>query len=124
MAAWSAYGGGINMPALDKLAENGMISSNWHTTALCSSTRSTLLTGRNHHLNGMAGITEVVTGFPGSHGLVPKESATIAQLLQDAGYSTFWLGKNHNVPEQDVASGATRGRWPLSMGRARCRFAA
>jgi arylsulfatase len=116
LAAWSTYGGGINMPTLDKIAAQGLIYTNWHTTALCSPTRSTLLTGRNHHLNGMAGITEVATGYPGSNGHIPKETATVAQILQDGGYSTFWLGKNHNVPEQDVASGASREHWPLSMG--------
>lgn len=116
LAAWSPYGGGINMPTLDKLAENGLTYSNWHTTALCSPTRSTLLTGRNHHLNGMASITETAVGFPGGNGRIPKETATIAELLQDAGYSTFWIGKNHSVPEQDVASGASRDRWPLGMG--------
>jgi arylsulfatase A-like enzyme len=116
MAAWSAYGGGINMPTLDRIAENGLIYTNWHTTALCSPTRSTLLTGRNHHVNGMAGITETASGFPGSNGHIPDETATIAQILQDGGWSTFWLGKDHNVPEQDVASGASRDRWPLAMG--------
>jgi arylsulfatase len=116
LAAWSTYGGGINMPTLDKIAAQGLIYTNWHTTALCSPTRSTLLTGRNHHLNGMAGITEVATGFPGSNGHIPKEAATVAEILQDGGYSTFWLGKNHNVPEQDVASGASREHWPLEMG--------
>jgi arylsulfatase len=116
LATWSPYGGRVNMPALDKIAENGIIYTNWHTTALCSPTRSTLLTGRNHHLNGMAGITEVATGFPGSNGHIPNECATIGQILQDGGYSTFWIGKNHNVPEQDVAMGASRKRWPLEMG--------
>ena len=58
LAAWSPFGGRINMPTLQKLADNGLIYSQWHTTALCSPTRSTCLTGRNHHLNGMACITE------------------------------------------------------------------
>jgi len=64
----------------------------------------------------MAGITEVASGFPGSNGRIPDACATVAQIRQDGGYSTFWLGKNHNVPEQDVASGASRSRWPLEMG--------
>src|SRR5499426_659962 len=68
LAAWSAYGGRINMPTLDALAANGLIYTQWHTTALCSPTRSTILTGRNHHLNGMAQITEGASGFPGHHG--------------------------------------------------------
>ena len=116
LAAWSAYGGGVNMPTLDKLAANGLTYSNWHTTALCSPTRSTLLTGRNHHQNAMASITEAAGGFPGMSGRIPHSAATIGQILQDGGYSTFWVGKNHNVPETDVASGASRDRWPLRMG--------
>jgi arylsulfatase A-like enzyme len=116
LAAWSPFGGGINMPTLQKLADRGLRYSQWHTTALCSPTRSTLLTGRNHHLNGMAAITEGANGFPGAHGRIPLECATMPQILQDHGWSTFWLGKDHNVPEQDIASGATRKQWPLQQG--------
>jgi arylsulfatase len=116
MAAWSPYGGRINMPTLDKLAAQGLRYTQWHTTALCSPTRSTILTGRNHHLNGMAAITEAANGFPGASGRIPPQAATIGQILQDNGYSTYWLGKDHNVAEQDVASGASRKQWPLQMG--------
>ncbi len=116
LAAWSPYGGRINMPTLERLANQGLRYTQWHTTALCSPTRSTILTGRNHHLNGMAAITEGANGFPGASGRIPPQAATVAQILQDNGYSTFWLGKNHNVPEQDVASGASRKLWPLGMG--------
>jgi arylsulfatase len=116
LAAWSPYGGRINMPTLDRLAANGLTYTQWHTPALCSPSRSTILTGRNHQLNGMASITESANGFPGSTGRLPDQSATIGQILQDAGWSTFWVGKNHNVAEQDVASGATRKQWPLQKG--------
>jgi arylsulfatase A-like enzyme len=116
LAAWSPYGGRINMPTLDKLAQNGLTYTQFHTVALCSPTRSTLLTGRNHTLNGMAAITEASNGFPGWAGRIPPQAATIAQILQDTGYSTFWLGKNHNVPEQDVAEGGDRKTWPLGQG--------
>jgi arylsulfatase A-like enzyme len=116
LAAWSPFGGRINMPTLQKLADRGLTYSQWHTTALCSPSRSTLLTGRNHHLNGMAAITEAASGFPGSNCRLPLECATIGQILQDAGWSTFWVGKNHNVAEQDVASGASRAQWPLQRG--------
>ncbi len=116
LAAWSPFGGGINMPTLQKLADNGLMYSQWHTTALCSPTRSTLLTGRNHHLNGCACITEGSNGFPGHMARIPEQCATIGQILQDGGWSTFWLGKNHNVPETDVALGASKKSWPLSMG--------
>jgi len=115
-ATWSPFGGRVNMPTLQKLADRGLVYSQWHTTALCSPTRSTFLTGRNHHLNGMSCITEGAQGFPGWSGRIPDECATIGQVLQDAGWSTFWLGKNHNVAEQDVAPGASRQRWPLQMG--------
>jgi arylsulfatase A-like enzyme len=116
MASWSPYGGRINMPTLQRLADQGLRYTQWHTAALCSPTRSTILTGRNHHLNNMASITEGAEGFPGASGRLPAQAATIAQVLQDNGYSTFWVGKNHNVPEQDVASGASRRQWPLQLG--------
>jgi arylsulfatase len=115
-AAWSPFGGGINMPTLQKLADNGLMYSQWHTTALCSPSRSTLLTGRNHHLNGMAAITETASGFPGSNCRLPAECATVGQILQDSGWSTFWIGKDHNVTEQDIASGGDRSQWPLQRG--------
>lgn len=115
-AAWSPYGGRIQMPTLDKLAANGLTYTQWHTCALSSPTRSTFLTGRNHHLNGMAAITEAANGFPGSSGRIPDQCATLADVLRDNGYSTFWLGKNHNVAEQDLASGASRKEWPLRKG--------
>jgi arylsulfatase len=115
-AAWSPFGGAINMPTLQKLADNGLMYSQWHTTALCSPSRSTMLTGRNHHLNGMAAITEAASGFPGANCRLPDECATVGQILQDAGWSTFWIGKEHNISEQDVASGANRSQWPLQRG--------
>lgn len=116
LAAWSPFGGGINMPTLQKLADRGLLYSQWHTAALCSPTRSMLLTGRNHHLNGCSCITEGANGFPGWSGRIPDACATIGQVLQDNGWSTFWLGKNHNVPEQDISSGASRKEWPLQKG--------
>ncbi|MCA8982556.1 MAG: arylsulfatase [Planctomycetaceae bacterium] len=116
LAAWSPYGGRINMPTMDRLAKNGLTYTQWHNTALCSPTRSTILTGRNHHLNGFSAITEGGQGYPGWSCRIPEHCASMAHILQDNGFSTFWLGKNHNVPEQDVASGATRKQWPLQMG--------
>ncbi len=116
LAAWSPYGGRINMPTMEKLAANGLTYTQWHTTALCSPTRSTLLTGRNHHLNGMAAITETADGFPGASGRIPAECATMSDILQDNGYSTFWIGKDHNVPEQDIAPGGSRAEWPVQKG--------
>jgi arylsulfatase len=104
------------MPTLQKLADNGLLYSQWHTTALCSPTRSTFLTGRNHHVNRSACITEASNGFPGAAGRLPAECATIGQVLQEAGWSTFWLGKQHNVPEQDICAGGYRAEWPVQKG--------
>ncbi|WP_037365842.1 arylsulfatase [Nakamurella lactea] len=116
MASWSPYGGRINMPTLDRLAANGLTYTQWHTTALCSPTRSVFLTGRNHHVNNVACIMEGTNGFPGASGRIPEECATIGQILQDNGYSTFWLGKDHNVPEEDNSAGGSRSSWPMAMG--------
>ncbi len=116
LAAWSSYGGAINMPTLDKLAANGLTYTQWHTVALCSPTRSCILTGRNHNLNGFGSITEGSNGFPGFNSRIPDQCATIGQILQDNGWSTFWLGKNHNVPVSDLASGSSRKEWPLQKG--------
>jgi arylsulfatase len=115
-AAWSPYGGRIDMPTLDRLAANGLTYSQWHTTALCSPTRSTFLTGRNHHLNGFASISESSTGFPGYSSHIPKSNATMAAVLRDAGWSTYWVGKNHNVPIDAWTAGGSKKDWPLAQG--------
>ena len=116
LASWSPYGGRISMPTMDRLARGGLTYTQWHTTALCSPTRSTMLTGRNHHVNRAGVIMEGTNGFPGFAGRLPAECATIGQILQQNGYSTFWVGKNHNVPEEDIAPGGNRSMWPLQLG--------
>ena len=115
-AAWSPYGGRINMPTMDRLAKNGLTYSQWHTTSVCSPTRSCFLTGRNHHQNGFGTIAESAAGFPGYSGHIPLENATIATVLRDAGWSTFWIGKNHNVPVDAFDMGSSKKRWPLGLG--------
>ncbi|MEZ0363451.1 arylsulfatase [Mycobacterium sp. pUA109] len=116
MASWSPYGGRINMPTMQRLADNGLTYTQWHTTALCSPTRSCMLTGRNHHVNRFASITEGSDGFPGAAARLPAQCATVGQVLQENGYSTFWVGKDHNVPEEDVSSGGSKSEWPLQKG--------
>ncbi|HEX6038672.1 arylsulfatase [Longimicrobium sp.] len=115
-AAWSPYGGRIRMPTLERLAENGLTYTQWHTTSVCSPTRSCFLTGRNHHQNGFGTIAESAAGFPGYAGHIPPENATLATVLRDAGWSTFWIGKNHNVPVDAFDVGASRRHWPLGLG--------
>src|SRR5262245_41485949 len=115
-AAWSPYGGRIEMPTLDRLAKNGLTYTQWHTTAVCSPTRSCFLNGRNHHQNGYGTISEAATGFPGYNGHIPPENGSIAHVLRDAGWSTFWIGKNHNVPVDAFDMAASRKAWPLGLG--------
>jgi arylsulfatase len=115
-AAWSPYGGRIDMPTLQRLADNGLTYSQWHTTALCSPTRSVFLTGRNHHQNGFASISETSIGFPGYNSHIPRENATMATVLRDAGWSTFWVGKNHNTPVDAWTMGSSKKDWPLGLG--------
>jgi arylsulfatase A-like enzyme len=116
LAAWSPFGGRINMPTLQRLADNGLMYSQWHTTALCSPSRSCLLTGRNHHVNRFACITEGSTGFPGAAARLPDQCATVGQVLQDNGYSTFWVGKSHQTPVEDISSGGSKSEWPVQKG--------
>jgi arylsulfatase len=116
LAAWSPFGGRIEMPTLQRLADDGLMYSQWHTTALCSPTRSCFLTGRNHHQNGMACITEGAIGFPGANAHIPPSCGTLAEVMRQAGWSTFWLGKNHNVPVDDLHAGGTKETWPLHQG--------
>ena len=118
-AAWSPYGGRIEMPTLDRLAKNGLTYSQWHTTALCSPTRSVFLTGRNHHQNGFATISETSTGFPGYNSHIPPSNATLATVLRNAGWSTFWVGKNHNTAVDAWTMGSSKKAWPLGLGHDR-----
>ena len=116
LAAWSPYGGRIEMPTMQRLADGGLTYTQWHTTALCSPTRSCILTGRNHHQNGYACIAEGATGFPGSNGYIPKENAFLAEVLRQQGYNTYWVGKNHNVPSDAWDMGGSKSEWPLARG--------
>ena len=116
LAAWSPFGGRINMPTLQRLSDNGLRYSQWHTVALCAPTRSCFLTGHNNHENGFGQISEGATGFPGYSSHIPEECAPIARVMRRAGYSTLWVGKNHNTPIDEFHMGASRERWPLGLG--------
>ena len=116
LAAWEPFGGRIRMPTLQRLADDGLTYTQWHTTALCSPTRSCFLTGRNHHQNGMACITEGAIGYPGSNAHLPAECGTVAEVLRDNGWSTYWLGKNHNVPVEEANPGGTKCRLAAAAG--------
>ncbi|HEV7309633.1 arylsulfatase [Ensifer sp.] len=110
------FGGLINTPNLDALAANGLRYNNMHTTALCSPSRSCFLTGRNHHSNGMACITEGSEGFPGSNGQIPFENGFLSEILQQNGYNTYALGKWHLTPAEQTSAAGPYDRWPLGRG--------
>jgi len=116
IAAWDTFGGLIEMPNLNRIAKLGLKYSNWHTTALCSPTRSCFMTGRNAHMNGMACITEGANGFPGANAVIPPENGTIAEMLVDSGYSTFCVGKWHLTPETEQHMAGSRRTWPTCRG--------
>jgi arylsulfatase len=110
------YGSPINTPNLDAIAADGLLFNNMHTTALCSPTRSCILTGRNHHSNGMACITEGSEGFPGSNGQIPFENGFMSEILQQNGYNTYALGKWHLTPAEQTSAAGPYDRWPLGRG--------
>src|SRR5215469_5573379 len=96
--ASSTFGGPIQTPTFQRLADNGLRYNMYHTTALCSPTRAALVTGRNHHSVASGVITEFATGYPGYNSLVPKSAGSVGSVLKDNGYNTSWFGKMHNVP--------------------------
>jgi len=110
------YGSPIRTPNIDRLAEGGLSYSNCHTTPLCSPTRSCLLTGRNHHSNGVAAVIDMATGFPGSHGIIPFENGFLSEILQLNGYNTYALGKWHLTPFEQCSAAGPYDRWPLGRG--------
>ena len=112
----SAFGGPIHMPTVDRLASGGLRYSQFHTTALCSPTRTALLSGRNHHTNNMGAITEAATAFPGNTGQRPDSVAPVAEMLRLNGYSTSFFGKNHETAAWEVSPSGPTTRWPNRSG--------
>ena len=112
----TAFGGPVPTEAYDRLAEDGLLFTKMHTTALCSPTRAALISGRNHHSNSTGVIMELGTGFPGYNSLMPKENGTIAEILKGNGYNTAWYGKNHNVPDWQSSQAGPFDLWPTGLG--------
>src|SRR5699024_723854 len=108
------YGSEIDTPRMDALATDGALFTNFHATALCSPTRASLLTGRNHHAVGMAYLSHVDDGFPGYRGRISHDSATLAEVLVDEGYSTLALGKWHLTPMDETTASGPYDQWPLA----------
>jgi arylsulfatase len=112
----STSGGVIPTPTMDRIAQNGLLYNNIHSTALCSPTRAALITGRNHHSAGFGVISEQSTGFPGYNSIIPEDQATIARILLDNGYATAWFGKDHNTPAFAASQVGPFDQWPTGMG--------
>ncbi len=113
---FGCYGSTIETPNIDRLAAQGLRYTNFHVTPLCSPTRASLLTGRNHHAVGMRGISNFSTGFPHMRGSISNNAATIAEVLRDEGYATFALGKWHLCPMTDASAAGPFDQWPLNRG--------
>ena len=112
----STFGGLIPTPNLDKLASEGLRYNRFHTTAICGPSRAALLTGRNHHDSGNGFLMEWATGFPNYSTMLPKDTATIGEILKGNGYATWWYGKNHNTPDWETTVAGPFDRWPTGMG--------
>ncbi|WP_210165268.1 arylsulfatase [Beijerinckia mobilis] len=112
----STFGGLIPTPSLDRLAAEGLRYNRFHTTAICGPSRAALLTGRNHHDAGNGFLMEWATGYPSYTTMIPRETATIAEVLKDNGYATWWFGKNHNTPDWETSVAGPFDRWPTGMG--------
>ena len=115
-SAMSPYGGLIETPNIDRIAQRGLTYTNFHTTALCSPTRSCLMTGRNHTTNGMATITEAASGFPSSNGHIPFECGTVAEVLGERGWNTYMTGKWHLTAEDEMNLASRKTQWPVGRG--------
>ena len=114
--AASTFGGPITTPNLDRLADQGLSYNRFHTTGVCSSSRASLLTGRNHHSVGAGHHPEMASPYPGYTGVIPKSAASIARILRDNGYNTAMFGKDHNIPLEHRSPMGPFDHWPSSRG--------
>ena len=114
--ATSTFGGAIQTPTFDRLADNGLRFNRFHTTALCSPTRASLLSGRNHHNMNVGSVMEVATGFYGNQGIRPDNAKYFAETLRQNGYSTAAFGKWHETATWEVSVSGPFFRWPTNSG--------
>ena len=113
---FGCYGSAIHTPHIDALAQRGLRYSGFHTTAMCSTTRAALLTGRNHHSVGMGCLANFDSGYPGYRGKIAREAGTLAEMLRPQGFRNYMLGKWHVTPlTQSGPTGPFDG-WPLGRG--------
>ena len=112
----STFGGLINTPTMDRIAKEGIAYNRFHTTAMCSPTRASLLCGRNAHRVGSGQIAELANDWDGYSGVIPKSSATVAEVLKDYGYATAAFGKWHNSPTEQTTAAGPFDYWPAGYG--------
>jgi arylsulfatase len=115
-AAASTFGGATPTPHLERLADRGLRYNRFHTTAICSPTRASLLTGRNSHAAGVGSVLNSVQPYRGRAGLMTDETATIAEILRHHGYATAAFGKWHLTPDHEASPTGPFDRWPTGMG--------
>ena len=115
-AQLGCYGSATRTPAIDALAAAGLRYTNFHVTAMCSPTRTCLLTGRNHHAAGMGYLADFDTGFANARGAVSLRAATIAEMLREGGYATYALGKWHQTPPSQMSPAGPFTQWPTQRG--------
>lgn len=114
--ATSTFGGPIDTPNFQRLADSGLRYNTFHTTALCSPSRAALITGRNHHSVASGVITEMATGYPGYNTLISKSTGCVGEVLKENGYNTSWYGKAHNVPDWMSSQAGPFDLWPSGLG--------
>ena len=115
-AGTSTFGGPVTTPTFDQIASQGLHYNNFHTTAVCSPTRTALKSGRNHHVNNMGSIIETGTAFPGNTGRIPEDVAPLAEILRLNGYSTAAFGKWHELAAWEASVAGPFDRWPTRQG--------
>ena len=115
-ADFGCYGSAIATPTIDRLAEDGLRYTGFHTTAMCSTTRASLLTGRNHHAVGMGCLANFDSGFPGYRGKIAADAPTIAERLRPHGYRNYMIGKWHATSTTETGPTGPFDGWPLGRG--------
>ncbi len=113
---FGCYGGDAATPTIDRLAADGLRYTGFHTTAMCSTTRAALLTGRNHHSVGVGCLANFDSGYPGYRGKIAKSAGTIAEMLRPHGYRNYMTGKWHVTPLFETGPTGPTDGWPLARG--------
>ncbi len=112
----TTFGGEVHTPTMGRVVGEGIAYNRFHTTAMCSPTRASMLTGRNHHRVASGQIAELANDWDGYAGTIPKSSALAAEVLKDYGYSTCAFGKWHNTPATETTAAGPFENWPTGLG--------